>query len=75
MSLMAASLALGGVSERCRRLLEALYYEDPTPSYSELSQRLGVPVGSLGPTRARCMERLKGHYESLSDRPAGIRDD
>jgi len=68
-------LAMGAVSDRCRRLLEALYYEDPTPSYSELSQRLGVPVGSLGPTRARCMERLRGFYESISDSPRGIRDD
>jgi RNA polymerase sigma factor (sigma-70 family) len=68
-------LALGAVSERCRRLLEALYYEDPTPSYSELSQRLGVPVGSLGPTRARCMERLKGHYESVSGTETRIRND
>jgi len=68
-------LALAGVSERCRRLLEALYYEDPTPSYSELSQRLGVPVGSLGPTRARCMERLKGHLESQDRDTAGINED
>lgn len=68
-------LALGAVSERCKRLLEALYYEDPTPSYTELSQRFGVPVGSLGPTRARCMERLKGHYEQISGESAGISDD
>lgn len=68
-------MALGAVSERCRRLLEALYYEDPTPSYSELSQRLGVPVGSLGPTRARCMERLRGHFEEVSGESAGISED
>jgi RNA polymerase sigma factor (sigma-70 family) len=68
-------LAMGAVSERCKRLLEALYYEDPTPSYSELSQRLGVPVGSLGPTRARCMERLRGHFESVSGESAGISED
>ena len=68
-------LALGAVSERCKRLLEALYYEDPTPSYGELSQRLGVPVGSLGPTRARCMERLKGHFERTGSDPRGISDD
>jgi len=68
-------LALAGVSERCKRLLEALYYEDPTPSYSELSQRLGVPVGSLGPTRARCMERLRGRLESQDRDTAGINED
>lgn len=68
-------LAMGGVSERCKRLLEALYYEDPTPSYAELSQRLGVPVGSLGPTRARCMDRLKDHFEQAQGDSGGIRED
>jgi RNA polymerase sigma factor (sigma-70 family) len=68
-------LAMGGVSDRCKRLLEALYYEDPTPSYAELSQRLGVPVGSLGPTRARCMERLKDHFEQAKGDSGGIRED
>ena len=68
-------LAMGAVSERCKRLLEALYYEDPTPSYGELSQRLGVPVGSLGPTRARCMERLRGHFEQMRAEPRGINDE
>lgn len=68
-------LALAGVPERCKRLLEALYYEDPTPSYTELSQRLGVPVGSLGPTRARCIQRLKGHFEQVSAESGGINND
>ena len=68
-------LALGAVSERCKRLLEALYYEDPTPSYGDLSQRLGMPVGSLGPTRARCIERLRDHLEVLLSDPSGIPDD
>lgn len=67
--------ALGGVPDRCKRLLEALYYEDPTPSYSELSQRLGVPVGSLGPTRARCMERLKSQLDQGASEPEGISGD
>ena len=55
----AVRLALTGIPERCRRLLSALYYEDPPPAYAELAHRLGVPVGSLGPTRARCMEKLR----------------
>jgi RNA polymerase sigma factor (sigma-70 family) len=65
-------MAMGAISERCKRLLEALYYEDPTPSYGELATRLGVPVGSLGPTRARCMERMRGHFEQLHGDPHGI---
>jgi len=67
-------MALGAASERCKRLLEALYYEDPTPSYGELATRLGVPVGSLGPTRARCMEKLRGHFEQAQGDPDGISD-
>ncbi len=59
-------LALAGLSERCRHLLEALYYEDPTPSYAELSRRLGVPIGSLGPTRARCFERMRHGLAALA---------
>ncbi len=65
-------LALAALSARCRRLLQALYYEDPTPAYRELSQRLGVPIGSLGPTRARCLEHLKRALGSLTEVPAGI---
>lgn len=52
-------LAVEGLPERCRELLRALYYEDPTPGYAEISRRLGVPMGSLGPTRARCFDRLR----------------
>jgi RNA polymerase sigma factor (sigma-70 family) len=52
-------LAMAAIGGRCRELLSALYYEDPTPAYAELSARLGVPVGSLGPTRARCFQKLR----------------
>jgi RNA polymerase sigma factor (sigma-70 family) len=65
-------LAMSGLSERCQRLLLALYYEDPAPPYAQLARRLGVPVGSLGPTRARCMEKLR---ERLESSPGGISGD
>ncbi len=52
-------LGLAALPPRCRRLIEALYYEDPVPSYAALSRRFSLPVGSLGPTRARCMDRLR----------------
>lgn len=32
---------------------------DPPPAYSTVSQRLGIPVGSIGPTRGRCLEQLR----------------
>ncbi len=55
----AVRLGMDTLPDRCRRLLHALYYEDPAPAYADLARRLGVPVGSLGPTRARCMEKLR----------------
>ncbi len=44
---------------RCRDLLQLLYYESPRPSYEHVSRTLGMPIGSIGPTRARCLERLE----------------
>jgi DNA-directed RNA polymerase specialized sigma24 family protein len=32
---------------------------DPPPGYAEVSAALGIPVGSIGPTRARCLNRLR----------------
>ncbi len=62
--------ALGGLEERCRRLLTSLYLEEPPPSYVEIGQREGMPVGSIGPTRARCLKKLKIVMEGLSGDPA-----
>lgn len=52
------SAALAAVGERCAALLQLLYFESPAPAYQDISARLGMPVGSIGPTRARCLERL-----------------
>ena len=41
-----------------RRLL-VLLAEDPPRSYREISELTGMPIGSIGPTRARCLERLR----------------
>ncbi len=65
-------LALAGLPPRCRRLLEALYYEDPPPAYADISQRLGLPIGSIGPTRARCFERLRQAYAQVAAEAPGI---
>ena len=47
------------LGDRCRELLRMLYYDTPTPSYAHVSRTLGMPVGSIGPTRARCLGRLE----------------
>jgi RNA polymerase sigma factor (sigma-70 family) len=41
------------------RDLLAMLLADPAPSYAEISQSLGIPIGSIGPTRARMLERLR----------------
>jgi RNA polymerase sigma factor (sigma-70 family) len=51
--------AIGEMSERCRRLLELLYLDPSDPSYVEISEKLNMPVPSIGPTRARCLEKLR----------------
>ncbi|TDC41527.1 sigma-70 family RNA polymerase sigma factor [Micromonospora sp. KC213] len=43
---------------RCQELL-SLLTADPPPSYREIAERLGVPIGSIGPTQARCLRRLR----------------
>jgi RNA polymerase sigma factor (sigma-70 family) len=43
---------------RWQKLLEMLM-ADPPVSYAEISAQLGLPVGSIGPTRGRCLERLR----------------
>lgn len=50
--------ALDTLSERCRSLLRALAYS-PDSSYADISASLGMPVGSIGPTRSRCLEHLR----------------
>jgi RNA polymerase sigma factor (sigma-70 family) len=42
----------------CRELLTLLFYTEPRPTYSAVAKRLGIPEGSIGPTRARCLEKL-----------------
>ena len=50
---------LSKMSEPCQKLLKALYLDEDEPSYAEISERLNMPVGSIGPTRARCLQRLR----------------
>ena len=50
---------VSALSERCRRLLRVIAFED-RPDYATLSGELGMAVGSIGPTRGRCLEKLRG---------------
>ena len=55
--------ALKQLGERCRRLLHYLYQDPDQPAYSDIALRLNMAVGSIGPTRARCLERLRSLLE------------
>lgn len=51
--------ALQQLEENCRRLLTALFYRETVVSYTEVAVALGIPSGSIGPTRARCLQKLR----------------
>jgi RNA polymerase sigma factor (sigma-70 family) len=55
--------ALSRLPWRWQRLLELLM-SDPPASYLEISAQLGLPIGSIGPTRGRCLERLRELLQS-----------
>ncbi|MDQ1626795.1 MAG: hypothetical protein QOI54_539 [Actinomycetota bacterium] len=54
--------AFTGLTERCQKLLRVLMV-DPPPSYQDVSASLAMPIGSIGPTRARCLDRLRALLE------------
>jgi RNA polymerase sigma factor (sigma-70 family) len=49
---------LGRLPERCQKLLR-IVAAGPRPNYTEVAQTLGMPVGSIGPTRGRCLDKLR----------------
>ncbi len=56
------------IDGRCRALLDLLFFSGDRPSYEEVGERLGLPVGSIGPTRARCFEKLRKAMVSMGYR-------
>jgi len=54
----ALRVAFAELPPRCQRLLSMLV-SDPPHSYAEIHGELGIAVGSIGPQRARCLERLR----------------
>jgi DNA-directed RNA polymerase specialized sigma24 family protein len=50
--------AVDGLPERCRRLLRVVAFEN-RPDYASLASDLGMPIGSIGPTRGRCLAKLR----------------
>jgi RNA polymerase sigma factor (sigma-70 family) len=50
--------AVRQLTERCQRLLRVVAFED-RPDYARLARSLAMPVGSIGPTRQRCLAKLR----------------
>ena len=71
--------AFAELPPRCQQLLSMLL-ADPPPSYETISASLGVKIGSIGPQRARCLERMRkssallGLFEVGASFPGGDPD-
>ncbi len=61
--------ALEQVTAGCQQLLYLLYFDQSEPSYDDISARLSIPKGSIGPTRARCLQKLREILRTM-----GMRD-
>jgi RNA polymerase sigma factor (sigma-70 family) len=51
--------AIGGMPDRCRHLVEMLFFEEPARPYKEIAERLGIATGSIGFIRQRCLDKLR----------------
>ena len=61
----AVTTAVHALPDHHRRLLETLL-TSPSPSYTDVAESLDMPVGSIGPTRARGIDRLRRHPQILA---------
>jgi RNA polymerase sigma factor (sigma-70 family) len=57
--------AIASLGERCRKLLTLLFFAPETPAYAEIAVDLGIKEGSIGPTRARCLQKLLNVLDEL----------
>ena len=58
-------IALAQLPERCRKLLRVIAATDQA-NYTEVAAALEMPVGSIGPTRSRCLEHLRSQFTKSS---------
>jgi RNA polymerase sigma factor (sigma-70 family) len=60
--------AFGSLTDKCRNLLRVVAVT-PLESYVAVAEVLGMPVGSIGPTRSRCLDQLKKALKTLNTVP------
>ena len=65
--------AFAELPPRCQRLLSMLI-SDPPHSYADIHAELDIPVGSIGPQRARCLDRMRrsSAFAALGENEAKI---
>lgn len=51
--------AFASLPDNCQHLISMLYGREAGVSYAQISERLGMPVGGIGPTRSRCLQKLR----------------
>jgi RNA polymerase sigma factor (sigma-70 family) len=67
----AIRMASEQLSPRCRHLLGLLMGDDDLP-YKEIAEQLSMPIGSIGPTRGRCLDHLRDILAEM-EAPVGVR--
>ncbi|WP_238154331.1 RNA polymerase sigma factor [Ornithinimicrobium sufpigmenti] len=65
---------VAALSERCRHLLRVIAFAD-RPDYAAIASALGMPVGSIGPTRGRCLASLRAALSREPSYPTGNHHD
>jgi RNA polymerase sigma factor (sigma-70 family) len=56
---------VAALEERCRRLLTMLFYDPQQLPYAEIAAQIGIPTGSIGPTRNRCLQKLRSLLQEI----------
>ena len=51
--------AVQKLGERCQALIQLLYLNPEPSAYEQVAQQLGLPLGAIGPNRARCLQKLR----------------
>jgi len=59
----AVQRAMSRLDEGCQELLHALFRPSGSTAYRQISKELGMPIGSIGPNRARCLKKLAELYQ------------
>jgi RNA polymerase sigma factor (sigma-70 family) len=57
--------AVAGLSDRCQRMVQMLFFETPARPYKDVAAQLGVATGSIGFLRSRCLDRLRSALEEI----------